>query len=249
MSKHRLELMFLDELEAEIAHTGIAYVPCGASEWHGPQLAVGCDYLRAGPICERAAAQTGGVVLPPVWVAAPGNFDYHGSLFFSGELVKRFASELMRELEKLGFRLVVFLLGHGGAVQQECFEEAVARHQGTLKGLVINSGLVDIPPEWAAHAGPWETAECMACEPAAVDLSRYQPDDPVLPKYDLPDSGPYKRGLSQAAQGCIDKWTARTTWPWVADLPERVTPEQAEAWLAEESNNVAELVRKAASGQ
>lgn len=248
MSKHRLELMFLDELEAEIARSGIAYVPCGLMEWHGPQLAVGCDYLRARALCERIVAQTGGVVLPPMWVGAAGCAAYQGSIIFSGELVRRLAVELLRELEKMGFRLAVFVLGHDGHGQFEVFRAAVAEHgEGcTLRGLVLNTPLLDLGPH-APHAGAWETAECLAACPEAVDLIRFDAQATRLPKREA-DPEWYKPGLSEYAQRGLERHMSATTTTWEADLAERVTPEYGERLLARDAEALARAVREELSG-
>jgi len=246
MRKVRMDLMFLDELEAEIARSGIAYIPCGSMEWHGPHLTVGCDFLRARAQCEGAAQATGGVVLPPMWVASAGYSAFRGSIVFSGELVIRFGTELLRELEKMGFRLAIFVLGHGGPVQEECFTRACEEHgEGRpLRGMVIAPpGNLDPHPRWTAHAGPWETGETLAACAEAVDLERYRPNEPKLPKYDA-DPATYQPGLSPRGRADIDMHMAWTKWKWDPKLVAKVTPEQAEAWLAEDIAGIVKDVKR-----
>lgn len=248
MTNSRMELLFLDELEAEIERSGIAYVPCGLIEWHGPQLAVGCDYFRARALCERVAAETGGVVLPPMWVGCCGYAAYRGSIVFSAELVIRFAVELLRELEKMGFRLAVFILGHDGIGQEEAFSRAVAEHgEGRpLRGLVLNAPLLDLGPH-APHAGVWETAESLAACPESVDLGRFDPA-PTLPKY-AADPADYTPGLSPRLQEHMTRGMAATSWDhWERDLPKRVTPGYAEALLAADAASLAAAVRVVLGG-
>ena len=246
MSKHKMELMFLDELEAEIQKAPIVYVPCGSIEWHGPHLAVGCDALRAGAICERAAELTGGVVFPPLTLAAAGYSAYRGSAFFSAELVSHYTRELMRELEKMGFRLAVFVLGHAGLAQEEGFGGGIAAHGADrpLRGIVLFSGEMTVPPEEMGHAGTWETAEALAAAPEAVDLDRFDAGATVLPKYDA-DPEAYAPGLSPLARERLLVHMNATEWSWDPELARKVTPEIAEAWLQEHGASLAVEVRKA----
>src|SRR4051794_24392902 len=63
----RYELMRPDEVVQAREQASIAYVPIGPLEWHGPHLPLGLDGLHAHEVCARAAASTGGVVLPTLF--------------------------------------------------------------------------------------------------------------------------------------------------------------------------------------
>ena len=67
MNKVRYEEMLPHEVVAARNANPIAYLPIGTVEWHGLQNALGLDTLKARSLCERAAAQGGGLVMPPLW--------------------------------------------------------------------------------------------------------------------------------------------------------------------------------------
>jgi len=67
MNKVRYEEMLPHEVVAARKANPIAYLPIGTVEWHGLQNALGLDTLKARSLCERAAAQGGGLVMPPLW--------------------------------------------------------------------------------------------------------------------------------------------------------------------------------------
>ena len=50
--------------------TPIVFLPVGCVEYHGPHLPLGVDMLTADAMCHRTAAVTGGLVLPPLWLAS-----------------------------------------------------------------------------------------------------------------------------------------------------------------------------------
>src|SRR6478736_6625150 len=58
------------EIESIFARTPVAYLPWGALEYHGKHAAVGLDGLKAHGLCVELAKAAGGLVLPPVYIAA-----------------------------------------------------------------------------------------------------------------------------------------------------------------------------------
>ena len=247
LDKTRYELFFPSELNEAIARTPVAYIPAGSLEWHGEHLALGSDYLRGHEICLRAAQLAGGIVLPPIYVAAAGFSAYHGSIVFSAKLVTDFTLELLRELEKIGFQTAVIVLGHGGCVQQDAFEKAADIYQegNQMQVLVVApESLVEIPAEAGGHAGPHETAQALAAAPEAVDLSRFDPTATRLPRYDRLDREPYKQGTSSAGSDDIDRHMSAEEWSWEQKLPELVSPQSAEQWMSQAAEAVAGRVKQ-----
>jgi len=248
--KIRYELFFPSELNEAIARTPVAYLPAGSLEWHGEHLALGSDYLRGHEICLRAARLTGGIVLPPIYVAAAGYSAYHGSIVFSAKLVTDFALELLRELEKIGFQTAVIVLGHGGCVQQDAFEKAADIYQqaNQMQVLVVApESLVELPAEAGGHAGAYETAQLLAAAPEAVDLSRFDPTATRLPKYEGINREPYKQGTSSQGSDDIDDHMSAKEWSWQQNLPELVNPQDAEQWMSKIAEAVAEQVKEETS--
>ena len=58
----QMQFMRPAQLEAAARRFPAVYVPFGLIEWHGPQLPLGNDALKAHAILVKAAEQAGGVV-------------------------------------------------------------------------------------------------------------------------------------------------------------------------------------------
>ena len=219
-------LMTPSDLDQAIARTPLALVPAGSLEWHGPHLACGCDYLRGEAICAEVAARLGGgVVLPPLWVAAPGFCNWRGSLFFTPRVVKQVAAELFAELEKCGFRTVLVLLAHAGAMQDESFREPAQAHmRHSPMQIIVRAGvpLPDAVDLGGGHAQANEAAELLAATPDAVFLDRFDPAHTRIPKYQGCDPRHYCSGLSAQHHDSVRAFMAREHFPWQADLADRV---------------------------
>jgi creatinine amidohydrolase len=241
------------ELDSAIARTPLAYWPIGSLEWHGPHLPLATDSFRAEAICRRAAAMTGGVVLPPTYFTAPGFAAYRGTISFSPALVKAIALETHRELAKAGFRALVQLLGHGGQAQQESFTEPAAESTKKLGLRILTTGGgAKLPPEkrlGAGHAGPGETAQCAAAARGKVQLDLFDPAATRLPRYEGLDPDVYCRGLSEPLHERVRMHMARTEWPWAEDLVEQVLrPGAAEELLRSAAEEVARQARELLQG-
>ena len=236
------------ELDAAIKHLPLAIVPCGAIEWHGEQLATGCDKVRAEVICTKVAKQLGGgVVLPAMYMAAPGYVNWRGSLFFTPALVKQVAQELYRELEKCGFRYVLMFLGHGGDMQIESFTEPAEAFMRTSKmKILVTMGLLEDQSSGPGegHAQGAETAELLASAPNLVHLERYDPETTQIPKYGGCDPGLYCTGLSEHQHRDVRQFMAQEHFSWQADLIEQVTPKSAERHLKAVCDNMVRIVQK-----
>lgn len=230
MTNHQWTLMTPTELDAAIEEMPLAIVPAGSLEWHGPHLACGTDWLRGESISARVADRLGGgVVLPPLYVTAPGFFGYRGSVFFTPELVKQVAAELFRELDKCGFKYVFVLLAHAGPMQNESFIEPAEEYmKHSDMRILVSGGAGNRAGEslGGGHAQANETADTLVAEPRAVHLDRFDASATLIPKYDC-DPELYCRGLSEDSAERVRAFTAKEHFPWQEDLAEVVTPEAA----------------------
>lgn len=168
----------------EILQTApVAYLPWGALEWHGAHMALGNDGLKAHGILNRAAAKTGGVVLPPVWCGFDTlKLDSHGrfplTLEFKRETVMQLLTEYLEQLSDIGFKLVVVLSGHYGPPHIAALVEAAnlftiwQTERQTRVWIIPEYDLVTDLGYRGDHAAKWETAILMHLHPELVDLSR-----------------------------------------------------------------------------
>ena len=239
-------LMTPRDLDAAIAALPLALVPVGSLEWHGEHLACGCDHLRGEAICAAVAERLGGgVVLPSLWVSAPGFCNWRGTISFSPGLVKQVAAELYGELEKCGFRYVLVFLSHAGAMQSESFGEPAEAHmrRSQMKILVrAGAALREDVDLGGGHAQANEAAELLVAKPEAVFLDRYDPANTRIPKYDGCEPAHYYAGLSPELHEPVRAFMAREHFSWQSDLVEKVTPEAARRLFDHVCDRLAEEV-------
>ncbi len=245
---HDWTLMTPRDLDEAISELPLALVPCGSLEWHGPHLGTGSDFLRGEAICSGVAERLGGgVVLPPLYVTAPGFCNWRGSLFFTPELVKRVAAEMYRELDKCGFRYALMFLAHAGKMQEESFREPADEYmkQSEFQILVsVGSGQRPGTTLGSGHGQADESAELLAAEPKAVYLERYDPRDTKIPKYDGCDPTLYCKGLSAGLHDAVREFMAREHYQWQTDLADVVTERSARALFDGVCDNLTQEVRK-----
>jgi len=112
-SETRFERLRPQQIWDALAAFPCTYVPSGPLEWHGRQNPIGLDFLKAHALCLRAAAATGGLVFPPVCLAAQA-VPWPLGMPVAQELVQRNATTVLRYLARNGVRAIVWLSGHGG---------------------------------------------------------------------------------------------------------------------------------------
>ncbi|WP_212524124.1 creatininase family protein [Actibacterium sp. MT2.3-13A] len=173
----------------------IALVPVGATEQHGPNLAMGTDYVIAHRFCQRIAAgiHPQAVVVPPV----PLGLSYHhmgfpGTLSFSPETFTAVCFDIAKSLKHQGIDHVLFVNGHNGnsavlnvAVTKIRYDldmqAAVAFWFQQASDLVREAGQT----ERFGHACEVETSVLMALQGDMVREHALEPGDmkPVTLKY------------------------------------------------------------------
>jgi len=210
----RYELLRPDAVEQRRAAAPVAYVPWGALEWHGPHLPIGVDGLTAQGVCLGAAARTGGVVLPAVWLGT-GTLEVPlGSAHcveIGADLVRELAGQVVRQLRADDWKHVVVVAGHYGDDQMAALR-AGAGADATV--VAIWELAPDVVPR--DHAAVGETAMTMAVAPSLVYVDA------------LPDGGE----LSTAKDGV-----------WGED-PRGVTAEHASVLHAAAVSGLADLVAR-----
>jgi creatinine amidohydrolase len=187
-SERRYERLRPAELRALCEEAPLAYVPIGPLEFHGEHLPTGVDWFEAHGLCLRAAALSGGVVLPPTYLAS-GALDLPFTLSFAPKLVHSCIRATLGQLYGRGFRAVVVLTGHGPLdlnhlIKRAC-AEAEAEHRGLaaygLCWIELNAARLTAPetgdPSSGDHAARIETSWMLELEPELVRLDALE-DDP-----------------------------------------------------------------------
>jgi creatinine amidohydrolase len=191
------------EFEERLAQRPVGYLPIGTLEWHGPQNALGADFIQARGLFRRAARRFGGIVLPPIWLGpdrisasdhgpALIGMDYAqttqphrqlpGSLYWIPKgLFLMLIEAVLAQATRAGFRCIV-ADGHGPS--RGAFAEMADAWEKQF-GLHLVSAARDFPNEWKTqmdHAGRNETSILMAVAPELVDLSQLPADRAEWPQ-------------------------------------------------------------------
>ena len=77
LEQYQIERLNPLQIEAELGKNSLVYIPLGALEWHGLHLPIGLDSLTSHGICLRAAQETNGLVMPPLYYGMTGSIWHH----------------------------------------------------------------------------------------------------------------------------------------------------------------------------
>jgi creatinine amidohydrolase len=214
--ERRYERLRPAELRALCEEAPLAYVPLGPLEYHGEHLPTGVDLFEAHGLCLRAAAQSGGVVLPSMYFAS-GALDLPFTLTFTPKLVHSCIRATISQLVARGFRAIVVLTGHGpldlNHMLKRACAEAEAEHRGLaaygLCWIELNAARLTAPetgdPSTVDHAARIETSWMLELEPDLVRLDALE-DDPEASQLGIYGRNPrftasVELGRSQLEQG------------------------------------------------
>lgn len=177
-------------------HAGVAVLPFGALEQHGPHLPLSTDTLQADTVARRLAERLDAVLLPAIAFGNTwGNEALPGTVSLGASTVTAVCADIAASLERGGFAALVVVNGdYGNRLPLHTAAEASAA-RGGLPMLVLDyPGLTEIGDRvketpWAApglcHADEIETSMVLAIDPALVRTERLAPAYPELP----PDFG------------------------------------------------------------
>lgn len=165
------------QIEAIRAQTPLAYLPWGALEWHSYHNPVGLDGLKARRLCEALAEQTGGVVLPAVYVGTDTIKPFKGfkhTLEHKNETVRALCREFLEQLADEAFKVIVLVTGHYGGEHVKAIKETVAAFNAEQNGTTVWA-LTDAEPHEGFfdpnHAAYGETSYMMLIDRETVDLT------------------------------------------------------------------------------
>ncbi|MCS5715469.1 creatininase family protein [Herbiconiux sp. CPCC 205716] len=171
---------------------GLALLPFGALEQHGPQLPLGTDTATATAVAERIADRLDALLLPPVHYGDTwNNAGYPGTVSLSPETVTAIAVDIGRSLAASGARALVVVNGDWGnrqplytAVRRLNAERILPAIALDYPGMDDAIAQVRTSPGAAPglnHAEEVETSIMLAVEPQHVHPERYAAEYPVFP--------------------------------------------------------------------
>ena len=185
--RHELEKKTWREVEAAIKQ-GIdtAIITIGATEQHGPQLALATDSASGDCLARMVAERAGqALITPNIRVGiSPHHMHFAGTISVRAPILKSLVYEYVHSLAWHGFRHIAIIPTHGtnfpmaGELEEELsvlyphvnifsYSDAAA-YLGSAA--VISERLGIDPATAGTHAGLSETAFMLACQPDLVDL-------------------------------------------------------------------------------
>lgn len=195
------ELLLPQQISDALSACSLVYLPLGSIEWHSHHLPIGLDGLTAHGLCVRAAARSGGIVLPTLYYGTGGGHTAYPWTVMVDDttILKALLHRSLTKLADFGVRTAVLFTGHFADEQLAMIAEIAdawpADSPMTVSAVSINgNATAGIAPD---HAGMFETSLLQAMSPELVQLDRLAPvadapaddpdGDPVGPHRHAPD--------------------------------------------------------------
>ena len=180
------EFLLPDEVDAALAARSVVYLPLGSVEFHSAHLPIGLDGLNAHGVCLRAAARSGGIVLPTLYYGVGGGHTaYPWTIMARSEsTIADLLEQTLSRLVDFGVKAAVLFTGHFSDEQLHLIDTAAEswRDHPELRvlALSVNRADVRLAPD---HAGVFETSLLSALWPDRVHLDML-PDLQQAPSHD-----------------------------------------------------------------
>jgi creatinine amidohydrolase len=197
--------LFPDEVAEARARTGLVLLPLAAIEWHGPHLAMGCDVLLAHAFARRLARELRTPYFPPLFVGTERerrpqtlrSLGFTGSEFIEGmdfpaiSVKSAYVKEEVFSLavrgtldalfDRMGFRSVVIVNGHGADNQRAVLDRLCAEYNAAGRPLMwVYPGFPrSLVAGSIGHAAAEESSMLSATWPHCVDLQRLPREGPL----------------------------------------------------------------------
>lgn len=202
MNSVRMDNISWVEYERRVEAGAVVFLPCGATEQHGPHLPLGTDALLASAISEDVARAVGGIVAPAISYGYKSQPRSGGGQHFCGATLSGLIRDAVREFHRHGVRRLVIVVGHyenqwfvtegielamrdigeHGAMEVMRVEHWEFCRQDTLDA-VFPDGFPGIALE---HAAVIETSMMLHYHPQLVSLERIPTHGPAqFPTYDM----------------------------------------------------------------
>ncbi|MCP4760284.1 MAG: creatininase family protein [archaeon] len=174
MTKNYCEYIYLrpKQLKEAIQKCPIAYIPFGALEWHGPHNPLGTDGLKAELLLRKTAEKTGGVMFPCEYWGAFNTMKFAFSFEYSERRLGKLAKETVKQLYKMGFRVIILFIGHGPLKKplKKATDYISRKHKDCYAISVAPAMFAADLGFFGDHAASWETSFMLELFPDLVDL-------------------------------------------------------------------------------
>lgn len=188
--EYRLHHLTSPEFQDLLSTARVGLIPLGATEQHGPHLAMGTDAMVAEQLAERVARAAAGlaVMTPPLPVGfSPHHLSFPGTISARPETLTSLLYDVVNSLRGAGLRRFLIINGHGGnlaflpAWMATCERELGIRLALAHWSLLGRDVVADTAQsEMIGHACEVETSLVLALAPNLVRRDRLEPA-PVKP--------------------------------------------------------------------
>lgn len=196
------------EYQQRVEAGAVVFLPCGATEQHGPHLPLGTDALLSTAISADAARQVSGLVAPALaygYKSQPkcgGGQHFCGTTSLDGATLIALVQDAVREFARHGVKRLVLVLGHyenqwfvAEGIQLALRELGLGCELEVMRlehwDFCREQTLADIFPDGfpgfaLEHAAVIETSLMLHYHPQMVALERIPDDLPAdFPPYDM----------------------------------------------------------------
>ena len=195
----RWEQMKPADLKQALETVPVAYFVISPLEWHGDAMTFGTDPTIGTTIAEKAWKQTGGVIIPTIYLGSETEYkDWTstgltsfwgmewatkehnpGSLYVSNRVIQLVVEDMMAAVEREGFKACVIVSGHG-ATEYVRILKAIEDQYKNKPMKVFYAGLADLKrpdgidfPGSGGHADYAEASNLGAVDSTLVDKSLF----------------------------------------------------------------------------
>lgn len=247
--------MTWEEARDRAKESGIAVLPVGSTEEHGPHIALSSDAFQITEVAKRACELVADEVKPIICPTIPYGVgakmiarDFPGTLFVSIDSMKHFVKDVCETLALSGFTKIVILDGHGGnppamvQVTKEITEETGAACMYLFWKWVISKEfmrkIIETPTPYN-HACEAETSVNLYLGNRVL-MERAMDAIPSDPVWNL-------RGMFEHDSGTL--WypgdlKKETNGTGVMGVPTKATKEKGRAIFEEGTRGIASLLRE-----
>lgn len=218
------------EAEAILKRSGLAILPMGSVEQHGPHLPCGTDYLAALVIGQKVAEKADGLLLPfcPIGVT-PFHMSFAGTLSLKPQTFIAVVEDICESVIRHGAKRIVFLNWHEGNTSAMNLAAVSVQQRHPVRVLVVQACTIAFElfgqECGLTHGGELEVLPILAYDASLVHLERAINPSP-------PEQA---RKIDSLRRG-------RAAYPFLRDIrelaptgwygePQKATPEKAREFL------------------
>ncbi len=230
------------EAEAILKRSGLAIIPMGSVEQHGPHLPCGTDYLASLVIGQRVAEEVDGLLVPfcPVGVT-PFHMSFAGTLTLQPQTFIAVVEDICASLAHHGAGKIVFLNWHEGNTSSMNLAAVSAQQRFGVRVLVVQACYIALElfgkECGLTHGGELEVLPILAYDPSIVHLERA-----------------INSSSSERAKKIDGLRRGRAAYPFLKDIrelaptgwygePEKASVEKAKAFLEGVAKAAADYIR------